>query len=80
MTSSGLIASAKSSSERYLNYEVIHLSDSQVYVYNIQTIDSLKQSDNKDNLQCLVARYLYAKIMRVYSTTWTKTNEITSSD
>jgi hypothetical protein len=66
MTSSGYIASARSSRERYLNYQVIHLSYSQVYVYCLQTIVSFKkQSDNRDNLQCLVARYL----MRVYSTT-----------
>jgi hypothetical protein len=81
MTSSGYIASARSSSERYLNYQLIHLSDSHVYVYWLQTIVSFKkQSDYKDNLQCLVARYLDAKIMRVYSTSLTKTNKITSFD
>jgi hypothetical protein len=70
MTSSGYIANARSSSERYLNYQVIHLSDSHLYVYCLQTIISFKKlSDNKDNLQYLVARYLDAKIIRVYSTT-----------
>jgi hypothetical protein len=70
LTSSGYIASARSSSGRYLNYQVIHLSNSHVYVYCLQIIVSFKkQSDNKDNVQCLVARYLDAKIMRVYLTT-----------
>jgi hypothetical protein len=70
LTSSEYIASARSSSGRYLNYQVIHLSDSHVmFIVYKQSSHLKKQSDNKDNLQCLVARYLDAKIIRVYSTT-----------
>jgi hypothetical protein len=50
--------------------DVIHLSNSHIYVYCLQKIVSFKkQSDNKNNLQYLVARYLDAKIMTVYPTT-----------
>jgi hypothetical protein len=44
LTSSGYIASARSSSEGYLNYQLIHLSDSHVYVYCLQTIVSFKNN------------------------------------
>jgi hypothetical protein len=46
-----IVLSARSSSDRYLNYQVIQLSDLHVYVYCLQAIVSFKKSGTKDNLQ-----------------------------